>query len=166
MRTILLALLLSFGFAAPGAAATSLAVGKADAGASAIIPVNVGVKLGIFAKHGLDLKISDFTGGSKLVQAMTAGSIDIGVGAGPLMALELKGAPILAVCNDTPAIPFIGIAVPWNSPIHSVDALKGTMIGISSAGSLTDWLAQQLARRKGWVPTASPRWRSATPSRR
>lgn len=152
MRKILLALLLAFGFAAPTAARTSLTVGKADAGSSAIIPVNVGEKVGIFAKHGLDLKISDFTGGSKLIQAMTAGSIDIGVGAGPLMALELRGAPILAVCNDAPAMPFVGIVVPWDSTIHSVDALKGAKIGISSAGSLTDWLAQQLARNKGWGP--------------
>ena len=133
-------------------AATTLTVGKADANASPILPVNVGDKLGIFAKHGLDLKIADFTGGSKLVQAMTAGSTDIGVAAGPLMALVLKGAPVLAVCNDAPPIPFIGIAVPWDSPIHTMDQLKGAKIGISSSGSLTDWLAQELARERGWGP--------------
>ncbi|HUZ75547.1 MAG TPA: ABC transporter substrate-binding protein [Stellaceae bacterium] len=134
------------------AAAATLNVGKADSNASPILPVNVGAKLGIFAKHGLDLKISDFTGGSKLVQAMVAGSIDIGVAAGPLMALTAKGAPVIAVCNDAPSIPFIGIAVPWDSPIHTVDQLKGKKIGISSTGSLTDWLAQQLARERGWGP--------------
>jgi NitT/TauT family transport system substrate-binding protein len=136
----------------PAAAATTLNVGKADANASHILPVNVGKTLGIFAKHGLDLSISDFTGGSKLVQAMAAGSIDIGVAAGPLMALAAKGAPITAVCNDAPPILFIGIAVPWDSPIRSVDQLKGKNIGISSAGSLTDWLAQELAHQRGWGP--------------
>lgn len=133
-------------------AAETLSVGKADSNASPILPVNVGEKLGIFAKHGLDVKIADFTGGSKLVQAMTAGSIDIGIAAGPLMALAAKGAPVVAVCDDAPPIPFIGIAVPWDSPIHSVDELKGKKIGISSAGSLTDWLAQELARERGWGP--------------
>ena len=133
-------------------AATTLAVGKADANASHILPVNVGKSLGIFARHGLDVTISDFTGGSKLVQAMAAGSIDIGVAAGPLMALAAKGAPIEAVCNDAPPILFIGIAVPWESPIRSVDQLKGRNIGISSAGSLTDWLAQELAHQRGWGP--------------
>lgn len=152
MREMLLGLLLALGLAAPAAAATPLTVGKADSRASAIIPVDVGDRLGIFAKHGLDLKISNFTGGSKLIQAMTAGSIAIGVGAGPLMALELKGAPMLAVCNDAPAITSIGIAVPWDSPIHSIAGLKGAKIGISSSGSLTDWLAQQLARKEGWGP--------------
>ena len=56
----------SLNFTSIAAAATALNVGKASPNASAIIPVNVGDKLGIFAKHGLDLKIADFTGGSKL----------------------------------------------------------------------------------------------------
>ncbi len=119
-------------FGSTAFAATTLNVGKADANASPILPVNVGEKAGIFARHGLDVEIADFTGGSKLVQAMTAGSIDIGVAAGPLMALEIKGAPMLGVCDDAPPIPFIGIAVPWDSPIHSLDQLKGKKIGISS----------------------------------
>jgi len=133
-------------------AAATLSVGKADSNASPILPVNVGDKLGIFAKHGLDVRIADFTGGSKLVQAMAAGSVDVGVGAGPLMALAVKGAPIVAVCDDAPPIPFIGIAVPWDTTIRSVDQLKGKKIGISSSGSLTDWLAQELARVHGWGP--------------
>jgi NitT/TauT family transport system substrate-binding protein len=140
----------SISFASIASAATTLNVGKASSNASPIIPVNVGDKLGIFAKHGLDLKIADFTGGSKLAQAMTAGSIDIGVGAGTEMALVAKGAFMLAICNAAPSIPFIGIAVPWDSPIKAVAQLKGTKIGISSSGSLTDWLALELARREGW----------------
>jgi NitT/TauT family transport system substrate-binding protein len=142
--------LASTGSAPIGSAATTLNVGKASSNASAIIPVNVGDKLGIFARHGLDLKIADFTGGSKLAQAMTAGSIDIGVGAGTEMALIAKGALMLAICNAAPSIPFIGIAVPWDSPITTVAQLKGAKIGISSSGSLTDWLALELARRQGW----------------
>lgn len=133
-------------------ASGTLRVGKADANASPILPVNVADKLGLFKKHGIEVKIADFTGGSKLSQAMVAGSIDIGVGAGTEMAFVAKGAPIIAVCDDAPPIPFIGIAVPWNSPIHTIDQLKGKRIGISSAGSLTDWLARELSARQGWGP--------------
>jgi NitT/TauT family transport system substrate-binding protein len=143
-------LLASIGFALTASAATTLNVGKASSNASAIIPVNVGDQLGIFARHGLDLRIADFTGGSKLAQAMTAGSIDIGVGAGTEMALVAKGAFMLAICNAAPSIPFIGIVVPRDSPITTVAQLRGTKIGISSPGSLTDWLALELARRQGW----------------
>ena len=51
------------------ATAATLTVGKAAPNADPIIPVNVGDKLGIFKKHGLDLTIVDFTGGSKMTQA-------------------------------------------------------------------------------------------------
>lgn len=148
-----IALALGWGGLGPSTqAATVLNVGKADANASAIVPVNVGEKLGLFAKHGLDVKIATFTGGSKLVQGMAAGSIDIGVAAGPIMALEAKGAPIIAVCDDAPPIISIGIVVPWDSPIHTVAQLKGKKIGISSAGSLTDWLTSELSAHEHWGP--------------
>src|ERR1700689_3256837 len=118
MRTIALAAAIGTAvFGSMASAATTVNVGKADANASPILPVNVGERLGIFAKHGLDVKISDFTGGSKMSQAMIGGSIDIGVGAGTEMALISKGAPNLAICEGVAAIPFIGIGVPWDSPI-------------------------------------------------
>jgi ABC-type nitrate/sulfonate/bicarbonate transport system substrate-binding protein len=139
---------------APGAASaqTSLIVGKANQTSDAIIPVNVGDKLGLFKKHGLDLKIVDFGGGSKMVQALTAGAIDIGDGAGTEMAFVAKGAPMLAVCESTGPAPFLGIGVPWDSPIKTLEDLRGKNIGVSSPGSFSDWSGQQLARKFGWGP--------------
>jgi ABC-type nitrate/sulfonate/bicarbonate transport system substrate-binding protein len=134
----------------PGRAEDIVAVGKADAASTSFLPVHVGDKVGIFKKHGLALKISDFTGGSKLSQAIVAGSIDVGLGAGTEMALVAKGAPMKAVCDGLSPIPFIGIAVPYESPIKKVDQLKGKKIGISSPGSLTDWLTKQFNQHQGW----------------
>src|SRR5262249_7437657 len=37
-----------------------------------------------------------------------------------------------------------------DSPIKSLDDLKGKVIGVSSAGSFSDWSGHQLARKKGW----------------
>ena len=133
-------------------AQTTLVVGKAAPNADPIIPVDVGAKLGIFKKHGLDLKIVDFTGGSKMTTAMTAGSIDIGDGAGTEMALVAKGVPMTAICESAGPIPFIGIGVPYDSPIHTIDQLKGKKIAFSSAGSLTEWLSKELERSQGWGP--------------
>src|SRR5579863_553882 len=101
-------------------ASGTVTIGKADANASPILPVNVADKLGLFKKHGLDATIADFTGGSKLSQAMVAGGVDIGVGAGTEMAFVSKGAPIIAVCEGMAPIPFIGIAVPWDSSARAV----------------------------------------------
>ena len=144
------ALTLCLAAPAPASADTTLIVGKANPTSDAIIVVNVGDELGIFKKHGLTLKIEDFGGGSKMAQALAAGSIDIGDGAGTEMAFVAKGAPMMTVCESTAPAPFLGIGVPWDSPIKTLDDLKGKRIGISSPGSFTDWSAHVLARKKGW----------------
>jgi ABC-type nitrate/sulfonate/bicarbonate transport system substrate-binding protein len=136
--------------APPAFADTALTVGKANATSDAIIPVNVGDELGIFKKHGLDLKILDFGGGSKMAQALTAGSIDIGDGAGTETAFVAKGAPMIAICESTAPAPFLGIGVPWDSPIKTLDDLRGKTIGVSSPGSFSEWSGHVLARKKGW----------------
>jgi len=133
-------------------AATTLTVGKAVANATPMEPVNLGQEFGIFQKVGLDLKISDFTGGSKMIQAMAAGSIDIGIADGTGMAFTAKGAPIMAICEAEAKMYPTGVAVPWDSPAKSLDDLKGKRIGVSSAGSFTDFLATQLALQRGWGP--------------
>jgi len=137
---------------APARSQTTLTVGKANPTSDAIIPVNVGDELGLFKKHGLNLKIVDFGGGSKMVQALTAGSIDIGDGAGTEMAFVGKGAPMLAVCQSTGPAPFLGVGVPWDSPVTKLEDLKGKTIGVSSPGSFSDWSGRQLARKFGWGP--------------
>jgi NitT/TauT family transport system substrate-binding protein len=146
---VAIALLLTTATSAP-AAETTLTVGKANATSDAIIPVNVGDELGIFKKHGLDLKIVDLGGGSKMVQALTAGGIDIGDGAGTEMAFVAKGAPMLAVCQSTGPAPFLGVGVPWDSPIKKLEELKGKAVGVSTSGSFSDWSGHQLARHFGW----------------
>jgi NitT/TauT family transport system substrate-binding protein len=148
-RAALIALLLAAP-AVPTAAETTLTVGKASPTSDAIIPVNVGVELGIFKKHGLDVTIVELAGGSKMAQAVAAGSVDIGDGAGSELAFVAKGAPMIAVCETTGPAPFLSVGVPWDSPIKTVDELKGKKIGVSNSGSFSDWSARQLARKKGW----------------
>ena len=149
-RSSPLALFLAAAASAPAFAETALTVGKASRLRTRIIPVNVGDELGIFKKHGLDLKIIDFGGGSKMAQAMAAGAIDIGDGAGTEMAFVAKGAPMIAVCESTAPAPFLGVGVPWDSPIKSLAELKGKIIGVSNAGSFSDWSGHELARTQGW----------------
>jgi NitT/TauT family transport system substrate-binding protein len=138
----------------PAAAASPLLVGTSHQTADAELPATVGIELGIFAKYGLDVEITDFGGGSRMVQAMTAGSIGIGTGAGSEMALIAKGAPMLAVCEDASTLPYFSVGVPYDSPLHALDQLKGKKVGITQTGSLTAWLARELAGHEGWEPDA------------
>ena len=136
--------------ALPASAATELTVGTAHATADAELPATVGVELGIFKKHGLDIKLADLGGDARVIQGMTAGSIDIGVGGGSGMALIVKGAPMIAVCEDSATQPYFAIAVAYDSPLHTLTDLKGKKIGITRENSTTDWLARQLPRSQGW----------------
>ncbi|HEV8015028.1 MAG TPA: ABC transporter substrate-binding protein [Stellaceae bacterium] len=141
----------------PASAATSLLVGRSNPIADAELPAEVGFELGFFEKHDLDVKFVDLTGGSRLIQAMTAGSVGIGVSAATGMALVAKGAPILAVCENTATLPYFAIGVPWDSPLHTLAELEGKKIAVSAVASLTDWLAQELARKEGWPPDSISR---------
>jgi ABC-type nitrate/sulfonate/bicarbonate transport system substrate-binding protein len=138
-------------------AATQLLVGRSVPTADAELAAEVGYELGFFKKHGLDVKFVDFSGGSKLIQAMTSGSIGIGVGAATAMALVAKGAPVLAVCENTATLPYFAVGVPWDAPIHKLADLEGKKIAVSSLGSLTDWLAQELIRKQGWSDATTTR---------
>lgn len=140
--------------ALPASAETQLTVGTAHATADAELPATVGVELGIFQKHGLDIKLADLGGDSRVIQGMTAGSIDIGVGGGSGMALIVKGAPMIAVCEDSATQPYFAIAVAGDLPLHKLTDLKGKKIGITRENSTTDWLARQLPRSQGWPADA------------
>src|SRR5262245_49392844 len=81
----------------PAAAAEKLRVGKAVPFAWTFTPFEVGIKTGIFEKQGLELEVSAFGGDARLQQALTADSVDIGIGSGPGMAFMAKGVPAKTV---------------------------------------------------------------------
>jgi ABC-type nitrate/sulfonate/bicarbonate transport system substrate-binding protein len=81
---------------------------------------------------------------------MTAGSTDIGMGAGTDMAFIAKGTPekAVAVMAGPPVNMFIITGA--KSGIKNVIDLKGKKMGVSTMGSLTYWLATQFAKHEGW----------------
>jgi len=132
-------------------AAEKLRVGKAVAQVFGYIPLDIGMKHGIFAKHGLEIEETAFVSGSQLAQAITAGAIDITLSGGPDMAFTAKGAPEIAVASIATSPVFMGIAVGAQSKARSSDDLKGKKIAVTSKGSLTYWLVDELNRVKGWT---------------
>ena len=132
------------------AAAEKLRVGKAVAQVFGYIPLDIGMKFGIFAKHGLEIEETAFVSGSQLAQAITAGAIDITLSGGPDMVFTAKGAPEIAIASIANSPVFMGIAVGAQSKARSSDDLRGKKIAVTSQGSLTYWLVDELNRVKGW----------------
>ena len=134
----------------PAAAADQVRAAKASNVAWSFIELDLGVEQGIFAKNGIDLEISALGGDAKLQQALAAGSIDFALGSGPSMAFAAKGAPAKAVAAFAGAPRNISVIIANDSTIKSVADLKGKLLGVTTAGSLTDWLAHRIAVAEGW----------------
>lgn len=148
-RLLLLAIVALLGSAGPSAAET-LRVGKSTLTSFSYTMLEVGVQAGIFRKHGLEIESSAFGGGPRLIQAMTAGSIDIGLDGGTDMALIVKGAPLMAIAPLSGAPREMVIAVRADGPVKAVADLKGKKIAVTGAGTLTGWITRELVRSLGW----------------
>src|SRR5437016_4274526 len=101
-----------------------LRVGKAVAEAFAFLPLDVGVRQGIFKRHGLDIEITSFGGGARLQQALAADSIDIGVSAGPELALLERGAPVKGVAMPFGPPVYLMLLVRADGPVRTTADLK------------------------------------------
>jgi NitT/TauT family transport system substrate-binding protein len=132
-------------------AAEPLRVGKAVPEAFSFTPLDIGIRKGFFGKNGLDVEGSAFTGDAKLQQAMTANSIDMGIGSGPGMAFIVKGSSVKAVAAMAGPPLLLAIVVRPDGA-KSVAELKAKKIGVSTAGSLTYWLVSETSHRQGWGP--------------
>jgi NitT/TauT family transport system substrate-binding protein len=137
---------------APADAAEKLRVGKAVPFAWTFTPLDVGIQTGQFARQGLDIEASAFGGDAKLQQALTADGIDVGIGSGPGMAFMAKGVPAKAVAAMAGIPANMALMVGYNSPIKTVDDLRGKRIGVTTVGSLTDWIGKRIGVLKGWGP--------------
>src|SRR5882762_6648293 len=138
------------GTAGPANALDTLRVGKAVPFSWTFTPLDVGVAEGIFEKHGLKIEISAFTGDARLQQAMAANSIDVGIGSGPGMGFAARGLPIITVAAMANAPRNMALVLPAASRVTKADDLKGKKIGVTTVGSLTDWLAKRLAVEGNW----------------
>jgi NitT/TauT family transport system substrate-binding protein len=100
---------------------------------------DVGQRAGIFKKHGLTLDILYTNGGGETMQAVIAGSADIGIaaGTGGVFGAFAKGAPIRILLAGTTGTGDLYWYVPAASPIKSFSELNGKSIGYSTNGAST-----------------------------
>jgi NitT/TauT family transport system substrate-binding protein len=136
--------------AAGAVAADKIRIGKSVNNPLAFAPVDIGLEKGIWAQHGLDITSIDFAGDAKLQQAFVARAVDFGLGSGPAIGFLAKGVPAKAVGVIANQPLSMGLTVSRASMIKTAGDLKGARIAISTAGSLTYWLARELSRRLGW----------------
>jgi NitT/TauT family transport system substrate-binding protein len=128
----------------------TLHVGKAVFSSFPFAALDVGTDAGIWKSLNLDVDGIAFKGDAQVQEGLTAGSIDIGLGSGPAMAYRSKGVPAIAVAVMAGRPLDMALVVAKGSDIKTLAALKGKRIGVTTAGSLTDWLARQVSTGQGW----------------
>jgi NitT/TauT family transport system substrate-binding protein len=147
MRLLSIALLALLSGAA---SAETLRVGKAGREAFSFVPVDIGVRTGIFKKHGLDIEIANFGGDAKLQQAMAADGIDIALGSGPGLAFIVKGSPVKGIAAMAGPPLLFALVVRNDDSVKAVGDLKGRKVGVSTVGSVTSWIISEVSRQQGW----------------
>jgi sulfonate transport system substrate-binding protein len=87
------------------------------------------------APRGIEVKWSEFSSGPPMLEAMNAGSIDLGqVGDAPPVFAQAAGAAIVYVAGQ-PITNGQGILVKQNSAIRAISDLKGKRIGFTQGSS-------------------------------
>jgi ABC-type nitrate/sulfonate/bicarbonate transport system substrate-binding protein len=147
VASILTVLLLSEGTAA---AQDKVRIGKSVPNSWAFAATDVGIQTQIFRKEGIELAVSSFRGDAQMQTALASGAVDVSLGSGPGLGFRAKGVPGIGVAAMYGPPRNLAVVVLAKSPIKSVDDLKGKRIGVTTLGSLTDWLSRALARRQGW----------------
>jgi ABC-type nitrate/sulfonate/bicarbonate transport system substrate-binding protein len=130
--------------------AETLRVGKAGREAFSFVPLDIGVRSGIFKQHGLDVEISNFGGDARLQQAMAADGVDISLGSGPGLAFIVKGSPVKGIAAMAGPPLLFALVVRNDDSVKTVEDLKGRKIGVSTVGSVTSWIISEVSRQRGW----------------
>jgi NitT/TauT family transport system substrate-binding protein len=118
------------------------------------LPLTVAEQLGYFKDEGLNVKISDFPGGARALQAVVGGSADVVSGAYE-HTISMQGKKqffqAFVLQGRLPQIA-LGIATPKAAGYRSPKDLKGMKIGVSAPGSSTHNLVKQILTKGGLDP--------------
>jgi NitT/TauT family transport system substrate-binding protein len=118
------------------------------------LPLTIAEQRGYFKDEGLAVKISDFPGGARALQAVVGGSADVVSGAYE-HTISMQGKKqyfqAFVLQGRLPQIA-LGIATPKAGNYRSPKDLKGLKIGVSAPGSSTHNLVKQLLTQGGLDP--------------
>jgi sulfonate transport system substrate-binding protein len=104
---------------------------QAGSGAEALLTA-----AGLIGKLPFKVAWSDFTSGPPMLQAMGAGSIDVGgVGDAPPIFAAAGGSQVAVVSALQTNVNGTAILVPDNSPIHTVAQLRGKKVAVAQGSS-------------------------------
>ena len=151
---LVLGIALGLFLVAANLSAQSRALRKVQVGVPAISMGNIIIYFAkdakIYEKYGLDVDAVAVAGSGIASKALISGSVLISPIATPtVMTAVLAGSDMVILAHTMPGV-IQSLVV--RSDIKRNEDLKGKTIGVTTFGSLTDFLVKYLARQKGLVP--------------
>ena len=158
-RTFALAALAALGLVAAQAGAQTLEKTKLTIGVGGkpllyYLPLTIAETRGFFKEAGLQVETNDFGGGSRALQALLGGSVDVVTGAYEhTIRMQTKGQDVRAVL-ELGRFPGIVLAVKKDkaAQIRTPADLKGMKIGVTAPGSSTNFFVSFLMAKAGVNP--------------
>ena len=112
-------------------------------------PLFVAIDAGAFKKHGMDVRY--IVTGARTIQALVGGSVQFaqGVSSRTVPAAGLAGADAVLIANFSDKLLFTMHSAP---EIHSLQDLKGKVVGVSGIGGSTDFATRLALTQAGLIP--------------
>jgi NitT/TauT family transport system substrate-binding protein len=110
----------------------------------------IGKEAGIYQRHGLDVELVYIAAGSRALQTLVGGSIDVAAIGGPAgVDAKLAGADTVYIAIPVNRVLVFTVAEPG---IQRVEELRGKSIGVTRVGTVTDFFTRTFLRQNGLVP--------------
>jgi NitT/TauT family transport system substrate-binding protein len=110
----------------------------------------VAKEAGIYQRHGLDVELVYIASGSRAVQTLVGGSIDVAAIGGPAgVDAKLAGADTVYVAIPVNKVLVFTVAAPQ---IQRIEEMRGKSIGVTRVGTVTDFFTRLYLRQNGLVP--------------
>jgi NitT/TauT family transport system substrate-binding protein len=115
-----------------------------------VLPAYIAEELKLYEKYGIKGEVTAYKGGAGAMEALVAGAADIINYFPPGVALAYTQGAKAKIISTGSARP-VGwwIMVKKGSPIKTPKDLEGKKIGVTSAGSTTDFFAKWVAHKAG-----------------
>jgi NitT/TauT family transport system substrate-binding protein len=134
---------------APPSPPESVRVGYSSLSVTSL-PAWVAQDAGTFARNGLEATLDYVPSGTTLIQNMIAGGLDFGfASAETAIAATLAGAPLVILA---PGVDRLTYTVHAPTALPDAASLRGRRVGITRAGSSTDFAARQWVLSLGLRP--------------
>ncbi|MGI8717588.1 MAG: ABC transporter substrate-binding protein [Lapillicoccus sp.] len=122
------------------------------------LPTTLAQQLGYYKEAGVDVQLDDLQGGSKALQALQGGSVDVVSGFyDHTIQMAAKGKEVKAFVGmlQYPSV-VLAVSPKAKKPIKTIKDLQGATVGVTAPGSSTDFFLKFLLRKNGLSPDAAP----------